>query len=46
MGKSGIATAKALLASGAGVMAWDDNEGARRIAAEEAIPVADLLAID
>ncbi|MBF0325407.1 MAG: UDP-N-acetylmuramoyl-L-alanine--D-glutamate ligase [Alphaproteobacteria bacterium] len=46
LGKSGIATAKALLASGAGVMAWDDNEGARRIAAEEAIPVADLLAID
>jgi UDP-N-acetylmuramoylalanine--D-glutamate ligase len=46
LGKSGIATAKALLASGAGVMAWDDNEGARRIAAEAAIPVADLLTLD
>jgi UDP-N-acetylmuramoylalanine--D-glutamate ligase len=46
LGRSGIATAKALLASGAGVMAWDDNEAARRLAAEDAIPVADLLTID
>jgi len=46
LGRSGIATAKALLASGAGVMAWDDNEGARRAAAEEAIPIADLAGLD
>ena len=46
LGKSGTATARALLASGAGIMAWDDDEGARRIAAEEAIPVANPLAIN
>ena len=46
LGKSGVATAKALLASGAGVMAWDDDEGARRVASEAAIPVADLMVID
>ena len=46
LGKSGTATARALLASGAGVMAWDDNEGARRIAAEAGVPIGDPRAID
>ncbi len=46
LGRSGTATAKALLASGAGVMAWDDNEGARRIAAEAGIPIGDPMAIN
>jgi UDP-N-acetylmuramoylalanine--D-glutamate ligase len=43
LGKSGTATAQALLQSGAGVLAWDDNEGARRVAAEAGIPIADLM---
>ncbi|MBI3447184.1 MAG: UDP-N-acetylmuramoyl-L-alanine--D-glutamate ligase [Magnetospirillum sp.] len=46
LGKSGTATARALLASGAGVMAWDDNEISRRSAAETAIPVANPLALN
>jgi len=46
LGKSGTATARALLASGAGVMAWDDNEGARRLAAEAGMPIASPLALD
>ncbi|CAA7622961.1 UDP-N-acetylmuramoyl-L-alanine--D-glutamate ligase [Magnetospirillum sp. SS-4] len=46
LGRSGTATARALLASGAGIMAWDDDEGARRAAAEEAIPIANPLAIN
>ena len=46
LGKSGIATARALLASGAGVMAWDDGEAARRLGAEEGVPIGDLQVID
>lgn len=41
LGKSGTATARALLASGAGVMAWDDGEAARKAAAEAGIPIRD-----
>ncbi|MGE5504495.1 MAG: UDP-N-acetylmuramoyl-L-alanine--D-glutamate ligase [Actinomycetota bacterium] len=46
LGKSGTATARALAASGAGVLAWDDNEGARRIAAEDGIAIADFSVVD
>jgi UDP-N-acetylmuramoylalanine--D-glutamate ligase len=45
LGRSGTATAKALLASGAGVFAWDDDEGARRLGAEAAVPIADFSII-
>ena len=31
LGASGTATARALLASGVGVMAWDDDDGKRRL---------------
>lgn len=41
LGKSGTATALALLASGAGVMAWDDGEAARKAGAEAGIPIRD-----
>jgi UDP-N-acetylmuramoylalanine--D-glutamate ligase len=41
LGTSGTATARALLASGAGVMAWDDGEAARKAAAEAGIPIRD-----
>ncbi|CAA7622542.1 UDP-N-acetylmuramoylalanine--D-glutamate ligase [Candidatus Terasakiella magnetica] len=46
LGKSGTATSAALLASGAGVMAWDDNDGARRVAAEEGVPIGDPMVIN
>ena len=46
LGKSGTATARALLASGVGVMAWDDSEASQRAAAETAIPIANPLAIN
>ena len=46
LGKSGAATARALLASGVGVMAWDDDEGARRLAAEDGVPIGDPLVIN
>lgn len=42
LGKSGLATAQALLAGGAGVLAWDDGEPARRAAAAAGVPIADL----
>ncbi len=46
LGKSGLATARALQDSGAGVMAWDDNEAARRLGAEAALPIANLMAVN
>ena len=46
LGKSGTATARALLASGAGIMAWDDNEAARRLGSEAAVPIRDPMTID
>lgn len=46
LGKSGLATARALLAGGATVLAWDDGEPARRAAAAAGIPLADLREAD
>ncbi|RAU22910.1 UDP-N-acetylmuramoyl-L-alanine--D-glutamate ligase [Paramagnetospirillum kuznetsovii] len=46
LGKSGTATARALLASGAGIMAWDDNDGARRMGAEDGLPIGDLMVMN
>ena len=42
LGKSGLATARALLASGIAVRAWDDSPVSRRAAEAENIPLADL----
>ena len=42
LGKSGMATAKALAASGAEVWAWDDNAERRAEAKQAGIPVVDL----
>ncbi len=42
LGRSGIATAKALMESQAEVWAWDDNEDARQRAREADIPLIDL----
>ena len=41
LGRSGRAAAKALLAVGRTVWAWDDNEGARAVAAAEGLPIVD-----
>ncbi|CAA7618515.1 UDP-N-acetylmuramoyl-L-alanine--D-glutamate ligase [Magnetospirillum sp. UT-4] len=46
LGRSGTATARALLDSGAAVLAWDDSEAARAAAAEAGIPIADLMSAD
>ena len=42
LGRSGLATARALAEGGAEVVAWDDSEAAREAAAAEHIPVEDL----
>ena len=42
LGRSGIATCKALMAGGARVCAWDDNESARKAAEEAGVPMVDL----
>ena len=44
LGKSGTTTARALLAAGATVLAWDDDSTARDKASSAGIPVADPLA--
>ncbi|MDG1418516.1 MAG: UDP-N-acetylmuramoyl-L-alanine--D-glutamate ligase [Maricaulis sp.] len=42
LGRSGIATARALEAGGASVVCWDDGEVAREAAAAEGLELADL----
>jgi UDP-N-acetylmuramoylalanine--D-glutamate ligase len=42
LGKSGVATARALEAAGAEVWAWDDKEAARAAAQAQGIPLCDL----
>jgi UDP-N-acetylmuramoylalanine--D-glutamate ligase len=46
LGSSGIATAKALIAGGAQVSVWDDNEQSRAAAAREGVNVVDLRELD
>jgi UDP-N-acetylmuramoylalanine--D-glutamate ligase len=46
LGKSGLATARALMASGVEVMAWDDDADSRAKAREAGIPLVDLNAAD
>ena len=46
LGGSGLATARALLAGGAMVTAWDDSPASVEKAAAEGIPTADLSAAD
>ncbi len=42
LGRSGIATARALMAGKARVHAWDDNELSRKSAADAGVPIVDL----
>src|ERR1044071_4012998 len=44
LGVAGLPTARALMASGAQVLAWDDNADSRKKASAEGIPVVDLMA--
>ena len=46
LGGSGLATARALVAGGARVAAWDDSEAARAAAQAEAIACVDLTVAD
>ena len=46
LGRSGIATARALAASGAEVWAWDDNEASRHRAEADGVAIIDLMACD
>jgi UDP-N-acetylmuramoylalanine--D-glutamate ligase len=46
LGKSGLATARALMASGADVWAWDDNEDRRAEARAADVPLVDLNTAD
>lgn len=46
LGKSGAATARALLASGARVLAWDDDQAKRAEASAAGVPLADLTTLD
>lgn len=46
LGRSGLPVARALLAYGADVVAWDDSEPSRRAAAEAGVPLADLGVIE
>ncbi len=46
LGVAGLPTARALMASGADLLAWDDNAGSRKAAGEAGVPIVDLLAAD
>ncbi|HEY8215325.1 MAG TPA: Mur ligase family protein, partial [Methylocystis sp.] len=46
LGASGLASAQALIAGGASVAAWDDNEAGRAAAAKAGITVEDLRSAD
>jgi UDP-N-acetylmuramoylalanine--D-glutamate ligase len=46
LGATGLTTARALVASGARVLAWDDEPEIRSRAAAQAVPIVDLLAAD
>ena len=42
LARSGVAAARALMAGGARVAAWDDNETARKAASDAGVPIVDL----
>ncbi|MEW6597077.1 MAG: UDP-N-acetylmuramoyl-L-alanine--D-glutamate ligase [Pseudomonadota bacterium] len=46
LARTGLTAAKALLAGGAEVALWDEKEAARALAAEQGLPLEDLLAAD
>ncbi|MFQ3623547.1 MAG: UDP-N-acetylmuramoyl-L-alanine--D-glutamate ligase, partial [Acetobacteraceae bacterium] len=46
LGRAGLPVARALLAGGARVLAWDDSEAARQAAAAAGLPLVDLARAD
>lgn len=46
LARTGLATARALVASGAKVLAWDDGEGGRAAAEAAGIPLTNLYEVD
>ncbi|MBI1340318.1 UDP-N-acetylmuramoyl-L-alanine--D-glutamate ligase [bacterium] len=42
LGRSGVSAARALMAGGARVHAWDDNEASRKAAGDAGVPLVDL----
>jgi UDP-N-acetylmuramoylalanine--D-glutamate ligase len=46
LARSGISAAKALMAGGAEVFAWDDSEASQSIARDELLPVTNLHGLD
>ena len=46
LGRSGLSAARALMAAGAEVRAWDDDARRRAIAAEAGVPLVDSMAAD
>jgi UDP-N-acetylmuramoylalanine--D-glutamate ligase len=46
LARTGLTAAKALLAGGAEVAVWDEKDGARAAAADQGLPLLDLLAAD
>ncbi len=46
LARSGIATARALVAGGAQVSCWDDGAASREVAANEGLPLVDLTTAD
>ena len=46
LGIAGLPTVRALMASGAHVLAWDDGAESRNKAAAEGVPIVDLLSAD
>jgi UDP-N-acetylmuramoylalanine--D-glutamate ligase len=46
MGMSGLASGRALMAGGASVLAWDDNDRGRKAALDAGLPLSDLDAVE
>jgi len=46
LGRTGVSAALSLVAGGATVWAWDDNEGSRKAAADKGVPLKDLKTAD
>ena len=46
LGRTGVSAALSLVAGGATVWAWDDNEASRAAAAQKGVPLKDLKTAD
>jgi UDP-N-acetylmuramoylalanine--D-glutamate ligase len=46
LARSGISSAKALIAGGAHVFAWDDSDASQAVARDEGLPVTNIHALD